>query len=143
MALTTEELINPRVKVIANYPNSPFEIGDILHFEFAMNGKLKLYVSQRYIIGEIEVDECPAIFEPLPWWADRDKSELPEYVKCTKHTDCEGEVFKVESYEEDGVNVTDDYIVSILYQDEGLPMLEPATQEDYENYIKSKNGNVI
>lgn len=70
--MTVEDLLKPRYKVIADYPGSNFNIGDILH-----NPE---YFDKR----NSNLNKYPAIFKPLSWWEDRKPEEMPEYVKFTK-----------------------------------------------------------
>lgn len=60
-----EDLLKPRYKVIADYPNSEFKVGEILG-QFAM---------------PINKDSFTNIFRKLEWWEDRKPEEMPEYVK--------------------------------------------------------------
>jgi hypothetical protein len=66
--MTNEELMLPRFNVIADYPNSSFDIGDILEQDEKHKTnywvKLQLYTS-RY------PDKYPNIFRKLEWWEER------------------------------------------------------------------------
>jgi len=66
--MTTDQLLTPRRKVAIKYPDSPYEVGDIL----ICNNGTKYY------------DEFPEIFKELCWWEERKESEMPEYVKFTR-----------------------------------------------------------
>lgn len=117
-----EELLKPRYEVIADYPNTYYDIGDIVYS------------------GKDDCDEFfrtfPAIFSHLPWWAKRQKSFLPEYVKCIQTPDQKimpGMVLKI----------TDWFSENCGRFDGGICVLEtncflPATEQDYTSYIKSK-----
>lgn len=63
-----EKLLVKRYEVIAYYPNSPFEIGEILH------KTVHTYDGIRHCIPIGEVEKCPAIFKELQWWEKRDIS---------------------------------------------------------------------
>lgn len=65
--MTTEELLKPRYKVIADYPfNKIAPVGEIISGD-----KLPMW----------DVREFPHLFKKLEWWEERKESEMPEYVK--------------------------------------------------------------
>jgi hypothetical protein len=69
--MTNEELMTPRFRVIADYPNSLFKIGEIL------TGNQRLFCdknSERY-------SDFPNIFQPLEWWEERSLEDLPKYLR--------------------------------------------------------------
>lgn len=78
-----ENLLKPRWKVIANYPNSPYKIGQILNNDWH---EYDLPANELFSIATIyfEAHQYPAIFKKLEWWEERDIEEMPEYVKWTQ-----------------------------------------------------------
>lgn len=80
-----------RVKVIALYPNCPFELGEILYGKVAE--ELLEIQDNSYTAGHIvEHDRLsgakskfPANFERLRWWEDRKESELPSFIKLSRY----------------------------------------------------------
>ncbi len=81
--MTTEELLIPRYKVIADYPDSSFKIEDIL-FPFYVEDSTesgRWYVQEDRDYTWINPSLYPAIFKKLEWWEERSLEELPEYVE--------------------------------------------------------------
>lgn len=126
MPLTKEQLLTPRVKVIADYPLSPFVIGSIL------TAKKGRYDAWYYEINGKElwfdITEYKHIFQPLPWWSDRKIFELPRYVKCIETPDQKirpGMILKVAWCAE---NWGTDHIHTVILD---TNCYEPATEEEY------------
>ena len=78
--MTTEELLQPRFKVIADFPGSNFGIGEILDEKW---------------VGEFfnELQYFPHLFRKLEWFEDREIENLPKYLK-----------FNEEDYQEFSIN---------------------------------------
>lgn len=82
-----EQLLLPRFKVIAEYPKSPYAIGDII---YTHNSKYCSTVDSRLCVyvGNIRVFErCDKVFQPLQWWEERQIEDMPEYVQLLKDFD--------------------------------------------------------
>lgn len=76
--MTTEELLKPRYKVIADYPFSDFKVGDIL------NQDKKREWLWEYNHSEISKPHAyPHIFKELQWWEERKENDMPEYLEVT------------------------------------------------------------
>lgn len=70
------DLMTPRYKVIGRYPDSPFEVGEIITKDTCFQ------------IGDFdELVDYPSNFRPLEWWEDRKPEEMPMYVKCVDRVD--------------------------------------------------------
>jgi hypothetical protein len=72
--MTVEELLKPRYKVIADYPDSEkfCKVGEILDRNWAWHdgeGNERL------------VSEYPHLFKKLEWWEDRRIEDMPVYVR--------------------------------------------------------------
>lgn len=111
--MTKEELLRPRVKVIAPYPKMPYKLGAILEIDEQHSNKY--------------FDDYPHLFRRLEWWEERDASDMPEYVK-QKNNDF---FTKVDKYFYDCFRSGDDKYWIRYYL--------PATEEEYLQYIKSKS----
>jgi hypothetical protein len=73
--MTTEELLKPRYKVIADYPGCPFKVGEILQKTKYMSGK-------EFVRGMLhQPDDYPANFQRLEWWEDRADDDMPNFYK--------------------------------------------------------------
>ena len=76
--MTTEELLKPRYKVIADYPNCTFSVGQVLvqddkeETDFWTGDQL---YTDRY------PKQYPHLFKKLEWWEERKPEDMPEYVK--------------------------------------------------------------
>lgn len=118
--MSTEELLQPRFKVIANFPGSWFDIGEITKNNFA----------------SFDLEDYPNIFKKLKWWEERNIKDLPEYLKQEKDGKIYN-IYKVLDYVKrlNHSELTFDYDWggTILYDSITLPDLLPATKEEYEN----------
>ena len=114
--MTTEELLRPRWKVLADYPRNPFEVGNILETDDKGVYTLWEHDGKDYLT----LSDYPSIFKRLDWWEERDEKDLPNYVK---YKGCEMFRLKVNNYQEDCVNhnIGCDWI----------SLYEPATEEEY------------
>jgi len=85
-------------------------------------------------------ENYPKIFQPLPWYAERAVEDMPDYVRLNPENTVGGdEVFKVLSVKKfvDGIGI----LISKLKhegQHIGAKYFIPATQSDYEAYIKTQ-----
>ena len=95
--MTPEELLQPRWKVIADFPKSSYNIGQILiPFSIKDEGLQKWYIQDDYDYSWIRVEDYPAIFKKLEWWEERDVQDLPQYIKLNNS----GDIYKVIEYNE-------------------------------------------
>lgn len=146
MPLTKEQLLIPRYKVIAYYPQPPFNEetdehkfieGDLL-IQSNVNG---VSTFRRYgRLGHMSVgvpccphpEKYPKIFQPLHWWSDRNPEDMPEYYK---HSGTHG-VYKTNFRPQGGV------VMLRFSSTETVPTrleyTEPATEEEYIAYINQK-----
>lgn len=73
MPLSVDELLKPRYKVIADYPNASFKVGSVWETDIA--------VHYAQMSDELDFDKYPHLFQKLHWAEERELGELPEYVK--------------------------------------------------------------
>jgi len=116
--MTTEQLMQPRYKVIADYPKSVHIVGRV----YELNDE------SHYLI---EFPKYPHIFRKLEWWEERDVKDLPEYVKVKNN----GAIRKV--IEHNYLNLYNSCL--IVENPEGshklfYEHLAPATIEEYNQY---------
>jgi len=140
MSLSVEQLMQRRYKVIADYPNSPYKIGDILveqnlgatenpfylQGRFGFANESSLYYPQKY----------RANLEPLPWWSERKAEEMPPYLKLVLNNKILI-VRKVEKWE--GFNTYNQPLYSYYNKVNYLSVaciygLDPATESEYLTY---------
>lgn len=125
--MTPEELLTPRFKVIANYPNSPFKIGDILIQKI---NKPNTFLVEGRTYNDRYPDNYPAIFREMNWWEERDINDMPEYVKkAYKDT-----FYKIEKWHSHNTMCR---IVDKPYSGYVQSFI-PATEEEYNAQNKSK-----
>ena len=134
--MSIEDLLKPRYKVIAEYPDSSYTVGHIIHEADNLEGAT--FFTKR-------VHKYPHIFQKLEWWQDRKIEDMPEYLIFPKT----GEVYKPTRYFLDdgkfGKNVSCYYTGEKekrgKWKGEETPfnlrVMLPATQTDYINYQNS------
>lgn len=82
---TVQELMNPRYKVIANYPISEFTVGDLLQIsEFNVPPLFYIGIKDGNDIHiwmtEDNLQEFPHLFKKLEWWEGRSLQDMPKYI---------------------------------------------------------------
>lgn len=125
------ELMRPRYKVIADYPGSKIKVGDI--YQPPDNKEIKSFWNKY-----------PHLFQPLPWYAERDKKEVLA-VKYLKNNDG---VYKVKEWLYEPHPKF--WVVAVWGIEKCLreewkdfylhtrPSLLPATETEYLEYINGK-----
>lgn len=136
-------LMTPRVILINYYPNSPFEVGDVLHYVNGKNGAPDFYTmyGKPSILLIPEVERATANFRILSWWEKLDVKDMPEYV-ALPWGDGFAYVHKVEKWE--GANYKGEPLYYYYNNKNELTTTSvsskiPATITDYENYLKCKS----
>lgn len=118
MTDSIEHLLAPRYKVIADYPNSPYYVGQVLS-------------GDSYKTNEPYGGRYPKIFVKLEWWEERQESEMPRFVKVNNpNLKCHGDVKQVTTYCFDTLDDRAYFIQGWLE----LEHLLPATEQDYLTY---------
>lgn len=128
---TVEELMRPRYIVENLWPDSPYQVGEILVPDFEDRDK---WVVEGYgLISPVLNDnpnKWPHIFRKLSWWQERKEEELPNYLRHRN-----GTIYKVFKYHMEfgcvDLSEDDEFPTSFAY-------LTPATESEYNDYIKSK-----
>ena len=119
-----KDLTQPRYLVIADYPNSPFNVGNILT-QYTQFNKTSYWVNDN-LYTDRHPEDYPHLFRLLHWWEYRDEKEMPEYVK---HQD---KIYKVTGWRDN----------SPYYEGGKHPfapeVVTPATLSEYNEYIKTK-----
>lgn len=131
-----DNLMKPRYKVIADYPRSCFNIGDILRVSGDCAGKG--YTGSGVMPASVYKPELyPHLFRKLEWWEDRTPEEMPEYVKFYQPMPEMFKIGKVEKWElrrTRPIVTTDADRVRRELSDADLP----STEQEYLNYQQSK-----
>lgn len=124
--MSTEELLKPRYKVIADYPNSTWGVGVVIELHPTDN--------RHPFYGNLH--NYPHLFKPLQWWEEREEKDMPVFVKSisTALRMKIGEVSKVKAWTKD-IGKTGVWL-------EGKPFsrlietLVPSTEQEYENWLQ-------
>lgn len=157
--MTNEELLIPRVVCMGGsgpgkpiHPNNCYlTSGDILTRFNERSWKSKEWDMNLYFQDDW-VEKFPNLFQPLEWWQERKKEDMPAYVKQTGFVDSKNRpipdvVLKVKEHfsagtgdwREDTIEI---FCVSELFikypQTHGYIEFEPATEEEYINYENTK-----
>ena len=119
-----KNLTQPRYLVIADYPNSHYEIGQII--ELSVPKDAGGWDMVTLANNEEIMPKYPHLFRLLHWWEYRDEKDMPEYVK---HQD---KIYKVTGWRDN----------SPYYEGGKHPfapeVVTPATLNEYNEYIKNK-----
>ena len=147
------ELLKPRFRVIADWPNMPIDlkVGEIL-MEGIVNGKLCWRHVQRgdngykSTVATVHGPEFyPHLFKELAWFEEREIGDLPEYVKWHNDswdapTNANAVIEKVEH-----VDVLKDGRLFIktksLKASISVDCFLPATKSDFEAQKKDREIN--
>jgi hypothetical protein len=125
------DLMQRRVKVIADYPNNPFKVGTVLT-DTDWGGWLR-YGERMLNLSMVKY--YPHLFKELQWWEKRSLDEMPEYVKN------ENKVFKVIEWRH-GALWIECRLIGLRGAHYPIDLnLTPATLEEYNLYIKTKQQN--
>jgi hypothetical protein len=131
--MTPSQLLIPRYKVIAPDTSGLFRIGDML-VQAKFNPKYYENVNQPNMPLLSNLENFPHLFQPLHWSAERQESDLPEYVK-----DEDGKVYKLEYREKQYRIVGDERDMTEWLDIYFGSHISPGTPEEFQTYInKSK-----
>lgn len=136
--LTKEQLLQPRYRVIAGYPDSKFKVGDIIELTIE-NPYVALNGSSSYLVYyETELKKYPHLFAPAHWSEQRTKEEFPEYLAFQSDEGPE-EIYKVSGLSINGAGFVS-FVQCEEEEEDFWPAIyhRPATQEEYEAYQQSK-----
>ena len=119
-----QELLKPRYLVIADYPGSYYDKGEIVEEDY-------FYAHE----GGYHHSDYPHLFRKLEWWEHRSKNDMPKYIKWTNPATKEVSFFEVFQWLSNsaGVYVADIREYHLLIRD-----IEPATETEYLTYQSSK-----
>jgi len=147
--LTPEQLMQPRYEVIALFWNCPFKTGDIIEMIFEPKnptfGKSKEHyytIINGVQYSEDRFSEYPHLFRRLHWREHRTPEEMPGWVKGVSGF-FKDKVVKIADPSQNGrqwhIENEIEHIFFMRYASDFLP----ATEEQYNEYLKSKHDNRI
>ncbi len=139
--MSEQELLQPRYKVIADYPYSPYTIGSLMedtgtrfllsrtncYDDFKMD-----IVEQDNYVSEETILKYPHLFKKLDWWEQRKNSDMPEYIK-NRHTGICHKVFEWYRTKNDT-----SWLIDIKIDYLHLTDIIIATENEYNNQINNK-----
>ena len=126
-----KDLTQKRYLVIADYPNSPFNVGNILtqHTQFNKDA----YFVNGNLYTDRHPEDYPHLFRLLHWWECRDEKDMPEYVKGFGN-----QIYKVHKWKKLTKNVLATILEDTIEYQFAAFACEPATLNEYNEYIKNK-----
>lgn len=80
--MNTEQLLKPRYKVIADYPENDIEVGTILTCQ--PDGTVTDFKVYDFTESESFFKKYPHLFQKLEWHEDIEASDMPLYLKDEK-----------------------------------------------------------
>jgi hypothetical protein len=133
--MTIEDLMQPRYKVIADYPgNTIYEVGHII-------------ISRQGLVycdpNGAKFSDYPHLFKRLKWWEERKIEDLPEYAKVKYGDDDTDEIYALVHIDGDKrywFYYTDGELFGYKIKSGGgqiITSLLPATLEEYNSYINN------
>lgn len=121
--MSIEDLMQPRYKVVADYPDSLSDIGTIIQ----ENNSSKEWFDS--------LEDYPHIFKHLEWYEERKVADMPKYVKAPT-----GRIAKAK-FDLNGTSAYFMYLDGEIIPYSPIRWL-PATLEEYNAYqSKQKEGD--
>ena len=120
-------LTQPRYLVIADYPNSPFNVGNILT-QYTQFNKTSYWVNDN-LYTDRHPEDYPHLFRLLHWSECLTEETIPQYVKNIQSK----KIYRVRNFHK-----TDMKAYDINGKFMNLKLYLPATLSEYNEYIKNK-----
>lgn len=146
--VSIEDLLTPRIKCIAPYPDCEFKVGQIIQFPNKSDfytGK-KEWESEwiitnhgesiRFCINKIDPEKYPANFKRLEWWEEKKPEEMPEYVKYNEWNLYLLKDVNISTVKPELCIVWDEH-EGVIFE-HNLTALTPVSKEEYESFINSQ-----
>jgi hypothetical protein len=128
-------LTQPRYLVIADYPNSPFNVGNILT-QYTQFNKTTYWVNDN-LYTDRHPEDYPHLFRLLHWWEYRNEKEMPEYVRFESLLGIEKPSYEHivawDMNNENGFIAINKDVRKFHHN-----AITPATLNEYNEYIKTK-----
>jgi len=90
--MNAEKLQIPRYEMIAEFPDSIINMGDIVTCREGMS----LYLTE---CSKFDVSGFPHLFRKMDWWEKRELHEMPKRVMFVPDT--KGDIFEIEEWDMD------------------------------------------
>ena len=130
-----KDLLIPRYKVVGEFPGYAGHKGQVLTEERENRICVPMFVGGNKFEYVVAPDVYPHLFKKLEWHQDRDKTEMPKHVKWTNPGTKDVSFFEIVQWLSNSAGVytagtSDAYLF--------IKDVAPATKEEYDEYIKSK-----
>jgi len=132
MALSVEDLNKPRFKVIADYPENPFSIGQVLQLRIFGANHAYCDIYGHYSKDIKFFNKYSHLFKKLDWWVDRKIEDMPEYI-IGKHAGEENYI-KVDKWIMGDAGYPITISDGVTYY---APYSKPISKEEYETFINT------
>lgn len=160
--MSIEDLLRPRIKVIADFWDNPFGVGQILTMLMMKGGKyagewVYKWIDEKNNQGASlkrlsDFKQFPHLFKELEWHEERKSEEMPYAVNVqnTDYFSWENGVYKYAGWVRDGHAWWVKTDPNKFFPQWGTEMGElearwfslknalPVTKEEYESYLKQK-----
>jgi hypothetical protein len=148
--MTKEELLAPRYKIIAPYPGmeaEPFHLEQIITLTKNEINEW-IHIPIRHIPGsymrEGFFESFPHLFKQLHWAEDRKIEDMPEYLHYVETDANVAVIFKAtpgsfRKFMAYGFTTDHEGFVT-GFDNIRIDLFVPATKEEYDEYIKRKDG---
>lgn len=128
--MTIKKILWERYKVIGPFPDSPYQINDIITPD---TEEPDIWVIEGAGLKSPELhnhpNSYPNIFKKLEWWEARKVEDMPEYIVIG--TKLGRQVVKVDSYTVNGFHYTEGTQHFLLFG-----YTQPATEQEYNDFKK-------
>jgi hypothetical protein len=147
-SMTTEELLRDRYRVIADYPQPPYNVDD--DERKLIKGDVLLYMRVNCIMTYRRIgkyrhlsvgvpcvshpEKYPDVFRKLEWWEEREPEDMPEYIKYENMVSMVVGLDPGEPLRQVKYNGVGRFHLDNQYQLKGFSWSEvlPATKDEYE-----------
>ena len=133
------DLMKPRVIVTEYYPDSPFQVGDVLYKSYAQswltNEAHEVYTLDETLLNALkatDVEKATTCFRSLAWHEHRNIEDMPQYVK---YKDMVG---IVTVHFMDGISWCR-FKNEVRAYESPYQYITPATEQEYTDFVNSKN----
>lgn len=119
--MTVDELNFPRYKVIADYPESMFNVNHIIQIN-------------NTEFGNSFFAKYPHLFKKLEWWENREPAEMPEFLNIKRYN----QIIRVTNWR---ISMRHPYCDISEFKGPFAGHISdwlPATKEEYESQNKTK-----
>lgn len=134
--MKVEELLKPRYKVIAPWPDADYEVGDIIQLTDGGGECDEFYSTDedgKFLEWERFYLTFPHLFKKLEWHEERSKNDMPKYIRWTHPATKEVSFFEVFQWLSNSAGV---YVADIREYHLFIKDFLPATEQEYNDYLK-------